>query len=411
MVADRRDEAMNAASGPTEVLITLVHGTWGRLKLPYSDPLWFEKGSDFTGNLQKQFDARGIKASIAPFIWSGANSVVDRNDASASLAKFLYRQKRERPGALQVLVAHSHGGTVCLMMLRRLSAEVDPVIITLATPFMEIINSEAMPSAERLKAAVAKRAMEPTVILVAFASSQAGLFGSVSSLGPSAYNMLYCVGMIAVGVVPYFLGVKEQTTEGPDDLGWLRTERLGPKQFEAITKGGATVESPRDVLVIRGVNDEAGFALTAGSIGTRLSSLGVDTSLRVLRGIGWLAGLCFLALVCLSYFEGIDAAGARVSAAITYPLVLYPALVAFGMFCLLPLVACLCKSVYGRELAIGGYFCEIKSGSSPDAVSEVEMITLPPTEGTGLRHGLYRHELAPRTIADFVAKLATKVRT
>src|SRR5690349_3871257 len=144
---------MNTSPGSSKVMVTLVHGTWGKLKLPFSGSLWFEQGSEFALKIKEQIETYGIQASVAPFVWSGANSIVHRAEASELLARYLSRQKMNNPGVTQVLVAHSHGGTVCLMALKRLASDVNPIVITLATPFMEIINSEAMPSAERLKAA------------------------------------------------------------------------------------------------------------------------------------------------------------------------------------------------------------------------------------------------------------------
>lgn len=134
----------------------------------------------------------------------------------------------------------------------------------------------------------------------------------------------------------------------------------------------------------------------------RISSLGVDASMRALRFMMWIALPVFILIMGLSSVEGTQAADQLVSV-IYHPLFVYPALAVFGMFCMLPFVACLFKSVYGRELAIGGYFCDIKSGSSPDSASGVTMVTLPPKRSTGLRHGLYNHEDTPGAIARYVS--------
>jgi len=207
----------SSATSAVQVLVTLVHGTWGGSKLPFSGPLWFEDGSKFVGALQSVLEANGIVAPISAFRWSGANSLAERADASDLLARYLNHQKLQHPDALQVVVGHSHGGTLCMLTLKNLSEDVKPIFITLATPYMEIINTDATPSADLLKKTVAKRAAEPAVIVIAMAV--AGLVSSTSPYASSAYNMVYCVGMICMQIVPFFLGIKKEGVEGPDDLG------------------------------------------------------------------------------------------------------------------------------------------------------------------------------------------------
>ena len=112
--------------------------------------------------------------------------------------------------------------------------------------------------------------------------------------------------------------------------------------------------------------------------------------------------LIFALVLGLFFFLGPAVADKYVGNWLGHPLFAYPILAVCGMVFLLPFVACLCKSVYGRELAIGGYFCDIKSGSSPDSASGITMVTMPPQK-SGMRHGLYRHERVPPAIADFIA--------
>lgn len=384
-----------------EVVVTLVHGTWGRLRLPFTGRLWFESDSGFTKSLKGALEGKGVSATITPFKWSGANSLLDRRDAAYALSRYLYDQKLKNPDILQVVIGHSHGGTVCMLAAQRLSDGLNPLFVTLATPFMEIINSESTPTSQKIKKTLTEQGAAPAIFLAAMVG--AALFADPGSpLASSAQNMFYNFGLVCLGIVPFFLGTREGK-DGPDDLGWLRPERLGPKQFEQVTKGGATVDPPRDILVVRGVDDEANFALTAGALGNRISSVGVNLSVNFLRFLAW--GMVPIALLVLSlfYFLGPTAADKYVGSYLAHPMLAYPVLAACGMVFLLPFVACLCKSVYGRELAIGGYFCDIKSGSSPDSARGVTMVTLPPQQ-TGMRHGLYNHDRVPFTIADFITR-------
>ena len=61
-----------------QLLITLVHGTWGRgffpeFQRPNRRPFWFEDGSPFLARLSAEL--RDIPHKITPLLWSGANSI------------------------------------------------------------------------------------------------------------------------------------------------------------------------------------------------------------------------------------------------------------------------------------------------------------------------------------------------
>jgi hypothetical protein len=109
-------------------------------------------------------------------------------------------------------------------------------------------------------------------------------------------------------------------------------------------------------------------------------------------------------MICLyeKFFGELPQATGFIATVLSQPWVLYLAYGLAILFCSIPLASCLFKSVYGRELALGGYFCEIKSASAPDSVRDVVTITLPPGDTSGMRHGIYRHEMTATTIARFV---------
>jgi hypothetical protein len=68
-----------------EVSITLVHGTWGRVRI-CEKPLWFEPGSDFREKLAAHLHVRGVVCSFDAFLWSGANSICARDEAAKGLS-------------------------------------------------------------------------------------------------------------------------------------------------------------------------------------------------------------------------------------------------------------------------------------------------------------------------------------
>src|SRR5262249_26440433 len=145
-----------------------------------------------------------------------------------------------------------------------------------------------------------KEALKPIIILIA-TMAVIRLSNEGYPLTGSDYNILVYLGTMLVGFLPFFLGTAKDD-KGPDDLAWLRHDRLRPADFEKITKGGATVNPPREILVIRGIDDEAGFALTAGSLGSRISSIGVEASMLVLRIISWTCIPVFLLIAALNLF-------------------------------------------------------------------------------------------------------------
>jgi hypothetical protein len=145
------------------VVVTLVHGTvlfarWPRvLRLVNAvtqlwpggsgEPAWHTKDSTFSKRLLASL---GPHARTEPFCWSGGNTVWDRIYAAGadgdfgklaanmvSLRKHIATIAAEPSGPAQVLVAHSHGGNVCLYALRDESTEraVDG-LVCLSTPFV-----------------------------------------------------------------------------------------------------------------------------------------------------------------------------------------------------------------------------------------------------------------------------------
>jgi hypothetical protein len=130
------------------------------------------------------------------------------------------------------------------------------------------------------------------------------------------------------------------------------------------------------VLVIRGVDDEASLALAAGSIGSLLSSLALRLTATVIS-------LVFIAWFLLNVVIG-EELGDTLAIAISFC-----AVVALGFF-ILPSIF---KSFCGREFLNNGFACEIASDSTPDTVSRVDAITLPPMKKATLlgRHYIYQH--------------------
>jgi len=134
-----------------QLLITLVHGTWGRGFFPRQQrrsrrPLWFEKGSPFLTRLSTGLG--DIPHKVTPLLWSGANSIFVRDKTAQVLAEHLSAEHDEHPQATQLVIAHSHGGNIALRALHHLrerdasqlqgTETSKPFVATLASPFIEV---------------------------------------------------------------------------------------------------------------------------------------------------------------------------------------------------------------------------------------------------------------------------------
>jgi hypothetical protein len=139
------DTKMNS---PREVIIHAVHGTWPyglwaallrRRPKQIKDPLWFMGQSSF----QKEV-ANLLSRSVqwVSFEWDGKNSFASREEAAKKLHGHLREWSEREPEAEQIIIAHSHGGSVAVETGRMLDAEPRSAIrltkvIALASPFAQ----------------------------------------------------------------------------------------------------------------------------------------------------------------------------------------------------------------------------------------------------------------------------------
>jgi hypothetical protein len=111
-----------AQDAPQEVVVTLVHGTWGRGFLPAiqrrtsKNNHWFSPGSTFCAEMNRAFSERGLKARISVFEWSGANSIKSREpSALRHLRMFKLRIKIPSRLIRPFLTFGFHSGRGCLL--------------------------------------------------------------------------------------------------------------------------------------------------------------------------------------------------------------------------------------------------------------------------------------------------------
>jgi hypothetical protein len=82
--------------GRNALHVILVHGTWARGMIRVYDeavdsPRWFEKGSTFFEHFDEALKNAGREYVIDTLLWSGANSILERDRAAKKLAAHLMR--------------------------------------------------------------------------------------------------------------------------------------------------------------------------------------------------------------------------------------------------------------------------------------------------------------------------------
>jgi hypothetical protein len=416
-----------------DVFITMVHGTWPRnvlrdvfLTLFYGrwpagfvpKNLWFAAGSEFRNRLTAALSKRGLSVHISPFLWSGANSVRERDRAAHQLVEHIRAKQSDYPSSTQVIVAHSHGGNVALRALDQLGTMRDEVFIaTIATPFVEILRSKiSLQEARRVDLMI----LATTSILIPSYATYIWYtyFRTLNTYVLSIIAWLVCT-------LPYILmfRLSAMNTRTIDDLVGLTSTSSSARQHP--------------LLVLRAPDDEASLALAAAAISNPLSHL-----LEWLAYTIWILvrllgiSLVVLTLVIATIYYMWPLVEFKAPAFMTQflqPILghigefLFNWIPTLGNWLILSFFAFLFlpgpfKSAYGRELLPIFQGCEVNSQSAPDSIgrqSEFQsettnwgmVVTLHQAEEArgGLRHGLYNDpQCAERIAAWLQSELARR---
>ena len=336
------------------------------------------------------------------FEWSGSNSFIERAQTAENLAARLDDEIGKHPDQTQVLIGHSHGGSVCMLACKYMKVA-RPQIVTLATPFIELDASDR-PSRQSLGRYFADWVRTLSLFSffyvygAAFLSSLAALAAVVlTPRSPHAprqvinfpytdvfyllpYSWLHNRWVIFLLPMPIAYAVyskARQWAETALDVGW------------AI--GGLTQVHPStSMLVLRGVDDEAALTLAAGAIGNRLSE-----PVSVLLTYAFLLVWAVLAIIWVFPSPSVSEGFFDWIRVLFITFVPYVWLVDF--------LGCAFKSVYGRELLPWSLGLQIRSHSAPDHSGKLSVLTLPYRgRKRPLRHAIYDHELATKTIASWI---------
>lgn len=135
------------------VIVTLVHGTILLARWPIvfrflrrlraalvrapAEPEWYRPDSRFADWLRRAFGETPV--AIRSFPWAGSNTLADRLFAAVELRQHIARIADEHPDTPQVLVGHSHGGSVCLAAIGDPETQRKVIAFaSLSTPYVHV---------------------------------------------------------------------------------------------------------------------------------------------------------------------------------------------------------------------------------------------------------------------------------
>jgi hypothetical protein len=448
-------------------IITMVHGTWGGVQassrwhalyraaaalcraarawfrsVPPS-PAWYDEGSLFRSRLESELRKEDIAASYRIFQWSGGNSVRDRARAADELSLQL---ASDPDNAVSIVIAHSHGGNVAFLAISKLGSRGANIhLITLATPFIRVFPTRHSESLKWIGA------------VSFFSTISLGLFllrgvvwipeplnGTLALLGPSDWlfpdnisnisdipnipNISYLLVLpawLVIGVMSYLLvhlilnpsarlGQQAEKIKARASrffkiakleqlAGQIKAWAWRPFMIAKLSNYDSTGPLAPNLLVIRGVDDEAALILASGSIATAISRLAV----RFLSGpkAFWFVLVCNLIRPPLhNHIPGwLDHYALQPGFFLVTSFVCF-FLLAPGLF----------NCVFGTEFLTGAARCEIAHDSTPDS-TRARIVTLktPDQEPSGqnnatsasnMHHRIYNYPSCGREIVKWITE-------
>lgn len=382
-----------------DAVVTLVHGTWGRgpsrvaRRNPERHAPWCRDNSRFVRALDECFEGAGLNIAYSRFNWSGANSIEDRYWASERLCSQIVRVRSW--GKPHLIIGHSHGGNVALEALElycKRGHEEPPALATMATPFLFM---EKVPHRRDFWLA------GPVEFLCLAGLAYWLLISPLSALFaglPFLAVPVAIMGLALAGVCTILLGTPPKNT-----WKWNACSRVW--------------DPGTNLLVLRGTEDEAGFALTLSLLAIRLTDLIaiVYTLARAL--IDLIAILCFIIIpmtLAGAFAFDIVLGGDRAHSGwiVTQLRALLP-LAGTIAFCIGLVVAirliipALAKASFGWELIRGPGALSVSANSVPDGCANLTVRTLSRAQHRSLLslHSLHDHREAAPAIAEWAAGL------
>jgi hypothetical protein len=335
---------------------------------------------------------------IKEHLWSGANAIDDRYRSGRALADRILSDQAEDLSRRSLIVGHSHGGSVAVQALQFLSvyylSKRDQLkrvsIVTLATPFTYLVRPE-------------NGKWNYEFLFAGFLPLSMAVFHAFLVPGRLPWALVLLAALVALGVFFHQLRILAKYAGG----GIRPVVDICDK-----TADGALPWSEVHLLVLRGIDDEAAFALAVSSFAAwlgRLMRSAVLMPLRACIGPVLLLTLALIAMVtgCVLGIpsDESDRLLSSIGEGWTHRALYFFAMI-FGMLAVsgvLSVFVVLVQTVVGREL-VRFPNVEISVNSVPDNMGEVSVATLSRfrSASTGMRHSLYDEEDCTFHIARFL---------
>jgi hypothetical protein len=365
---------------------------------------WFDNGSSFFTRLNDELG--DIPHGIKSLRWSGKNSVLERDSAAYRLAEHLSAEHNAHPQATQLVVAHSHGGNIALRALHYIQKRggslvdgeetVTPLVVTLATPFIEIHQAD-----------VGQRSVLVRIALLTAIATPLGIFTSslwqkilyicdvadTQACRPhnTFFNEHASVSTFLALAAVLFLNAILLI------IWWYWIFRRGDarqKQIEELSEATRISEaiSAERLMIIRAVDVEAYLLIALGTIFAYIFTTSIVFFIAVLSFVPLIFGQAPLILLFfhksaldLSWYQHAFQLGC--SALI---IAMFGALI-------------VSRLVHGRELAKSPMDCQINTQSAPDGTG-IKIVTLVSDKYVKWfgRHGIYERDNCAKTISDWV---------
>jgi hypothetical protein len=408
-------------------IITMVHGTWPRgfpRLFRAASPLWFNEGSVFRSRLEPELRKENIAATFRLFQWSGANSVFHRARAADELNGLL---ASDPDNANSIVIAHSHGGNVAFRAISKLGSRGARIhLITLATPFLQAFPTWSGPGFWDV--------YMPFFLVVTMGISIA--MGTDLSTAPWPEHLGFgnwAAKVVFPSAVTSALLVRWIMNPSPPPAkrqSNRQTQKWACRPFriaKAMNYDSAGPQAP-NLLVIRGVDDEAALILAFGAIATRINRLALGAIWKLLLPLACLLIVGSMleppVLVLLGHSDVFGSESILwAHRALFYKINgwFYEA-TAVGALTLLAAPA-LFNTRFGREFLLGAIRCEVATDSAPDSTrSRIITLETPykrfpwqpaeepkqaPSSSSSMRHQIYNY---PGCVPEIVKWINEHVR-
>lgn len=241
------------------LVVTLVHGTAGWRSS------WLRERSRLRAHLESTFPGRIEFCRVS---WSGLNSFKARRNGAVSLRRQIRENANRWPEARQVVVAHSHGGSLSIEALNDddCSKKVDG-LVCMATPFLTLTRYRlplVAPSLQFLFDFAAVYALAILVYVTLRCLLPGWAFDCLAAFLVSIYDWFLPKDLMSPSFVDYMVLIFGRFVLPVTvvlSLGWMARRWAGHCESVVVAALQDSRLEPDKVLILRQPGDEAAGAI------------------------------------------------------------------------------------------------------------------------------------------------------